>query len=158
MNNRRLSRIELSNSPIRARKYKDEFTSKQLELFLAIYFSMCLSPQPGVRDYFRTGSSQTPVGNSFIPSLMTYTLWVEMYRCLEIDSEKYLMDLENCCRTSWRLGTNLSLDESMIPHQGRKNPHHLFVPRKPHPHGLKLYTLADSSRFLFSQTSQLMLL
>jgi len=39
--------------------------------------------------------------------------------------------------------TDMCLDESMVPHQGMNNPHHMFIQRKPYPHGLKYYTIAD---------------
>lgn len=41
------------------------------------------------------------------------------------------------------------VDESLVAHKGRKNPHHVFIMRKPHPHGLKVWSLVDYSGFFY---------
>ena len=45
------------------------------------------------------------------------------------------------------------VDETLVPHKGRKNPHHVFIMRKPHPHGIKNWSLVDFSGYFvaFSQ-------
>ena len=45
------------------------------------------------------------------------------------------------------------VDETLVPHKGRKNPHHVFIMRNPHPHGIKNWSLVDFSGYFvaFSQ-------
>lgn len=42
------------------------------------------------------------------------------------------------------------IDETLVPHKGRKNPHHIFIICKPHPHGLKNWSLIDFSGYFVS--------
>ena len=39
------------------------------------------------------------------------------------------------------------VDESLVAHKGRNNPHHVFIMRKPKPHGLKNWSLVDYSGY-----------
>lgn len=49
-------------------------------------------------------------------------------------------------RKYWKLSDFLSLDEMMVSFKGR-NPLHRFIPRKPHPNGLKLHAVCDAVLF-----------
>ncbi len=49
----------------------------------------------------------------------------------------------------WIPATAAVVDESLVAHKGRKNPHHVFIMRKPHPHGLKVWSLVDHSGYFF---------
>jgi len=39
------------------------------------------------------------------------------------------------CEEYWIPGSRISIDESMIPCKNRKNPHHVYISRKPSPNG-----------------------
>ena len=41
------------------------------------------------------------------------------------------------------------VDESLVAHKGRKNPQHVFIMRKPHPHGLEIWSLVDYSGYFY---------
>src|SRR3990167_3912523 len=47
----------------------------------------------------------------------------------------------------WIPGSELSFDEMMVHFQG-DCPHHVFIKRKPHPHGMKLWSLVDLDKFV----------
>jgi hypothetical protein len=53
-------------------------------------------------------------------------------------------------QSRWVPGVNIAQDETMIPHKGHRNPHHMFIRGKPHPNGLKATTMADASRYMYS--------
>jgi hypothetical protein len=76
---------------------------------------------------------------------MSLTRFKEVLSSLDFSLPEFVELIRSRVQELWKPSTHLSLDESMAPFQGRMNPHHLFVPRKPHPHGLKFYTLADAS-------------
>lgn len=49
-------------------------------------------------------------------------------------------------RKYWQLSRYVSLDEMMVHFKGR-NPHHCYVPGKPHPNGTKLHAICDARYF-----------
>ena len=69
-------------------------------------------------------------------------------------SEAQTLELEKCINERmgelWVPSNYVVLDESMVAFKGRKNPHHVFIPRKPHPHGIKNWSVVDFSGYLLS--------
>lgn len=53
-------------------------------------------------------------------------------------------------REMWEPASVVVVDETLVPHKGRKNPHHVFIVRKPHPHGLKNWSVVDFSGYFYS--------
>eukprot|EP00734_Pompholyxophrys_sp_LG126_P000275 Pompholyxophrys_sp_v1_NODE_83_length_2221_cov_2.980157.p1 type:complete len:356 gc:universal NODE_83_length_2221_cov_2.980157:111-1178(+) len=131
-------------------RHNSEFTSTQLRLFLAIFLIMSLSPQPEIGHYFCQPSSNAFYGNMLISSLMSYYTWIELYQCISIQEDEMIALLNQKFQEMWIPGQITCLDESMCAHQGRKCPHHIFVPRKPHPHGMQFYSLADNLCYVFA--------
>ena len=64
-----------------------------------------------------------------------------MYASFYFD-EEFTIDFERIVNELitelWEPGSIAVVDESMGPYKGRGNPHHVFIIRKPHPHGLKV--------------------
>ena len=73
----------------------------------------------------------------------------EIWRCLNIDIDKWIGRMNQEFNKHKTITKIVCLDESMIPFKSRRNPHFIFVPRKPHPVGIKLFTAADSDTFIF---------
>lgn len=63
-----------------------------------------------------------------------------------IDLEK---DINEKMKQCWEPANIAVVDETLVPHKGRKNPHHVFIVRKPHPHGLKNWSVVDFSGYFF---------
>jgi Transposase IS4 len=71
-----------------------------------------------------------------------------LYRCLrctEAEVERIQDLLNRAVGDAWEFGNIFTVDESMNPYKGRNNPHHVFIPRKPHPNGTKSWVIADLS-------------
>jgi hypothetical protein len=50
----------------------------------------------------------------------------------------------------WTPANIAVVDETLVPFKGRNNPHHVFIMRKPNPHGLKNWSLVDYSGYFFA--------
>ena len=59
------------------------------------------------------------------------------------------LDINANMRHCWDPANIAVVDESLVPHKGRKNPHHVLIIQKPHPHGLKNWSLVDFSGYFF---------
>lgn len=58
-------------------------------------------------------------------------------------------DINGYMQEVWKAANIAVVDETLVPHKGRKNPHHVFIMRKPHPHGLKNWSVVDFSGYFF---------
>ena len=68
-------------------------------------------------------------------------MWLWHWKCLRIPEECLLeleADIEKHTPTIWKAANIAVIDESMNPHKGRKNPNHVYIPRKPKGNGLKV--------------------
>lgn len=77
-------------------------------------------------------------------------MFFEIYRCLDFDLSFISSHLKANCQRVWIPDSVIVVDESMVPTKSRKNPHHVYIARKPHPYGNKIWSLADKLGFLFS--------
>ena len=80
---------------------------------------------------------------------MTLERFKEIFRCLDMDVDEAVQLVNETSQELWNCSVFISSDESMVAHQGRNNPHHLFIKGKPHPNGVKFYTAADSFKYLW---------
>ena len=60
---------------------------------------------------------------------------------------KLELDINANMRRCWDPAKIAVVDGSLVPHKGRKNLHYVFIIQKPHPHGLKKWSLVDFSRY-----------
>jgi hypothetical protein len=77
-----------------------------------------------------------------VASLMSQNRFQLMYSCFIFDDPS-MKRFENIIgkkvREIWIPANFSCCDESLVPYKGRKsNPHHVFIMRKPHPHGVKV--------------------
>jgi hypothetical protein len=81
---------------------------------------------------------------------MPYYIWKEIMQCITGEIDKLAKLAEDTWKKYWIPFRNIAIDEMMIPFKGRCNPHHIFIPRKPHPNGIKVWGLADSKNFVYT--------
>jgi hypothetical protein len=63
----------------------------------------------------------------------------------------YVSKLENHCLSELYVSDwKLAADESMCPSKSSKNPHHMYVPNKPHPNGILFTSVADENLIMLS--------
>jgi len=98
---------------------------------------MGLNHQPALKDYWKKPNSQSPLGSMFFSVRMPYYRFLEMLRCLNFDIDWILTQLLMTCQTYWHPSQKVLLK----PCHDRKNPNHVFISRKPNPHGIKFWTL-----------------
>ena len=59
------------------------------------------------------------------------------------------LDINANMRHCWDPANIAVVDESLVPHKGRKKLCHVFIIQKPHLHGLKNWSLVDFSGYSF---------
>lgn len=57
---------------------------------------------------------------------------------------------ESLLRELYFPGWKLAVDETMCPTKSSKNPHHMYVPNKPHPNGILFTSVADENLLMLS--------
>jgi hypothetical protein len=129
------------------KKWKKPFTKEDFNKFLSCLFEMSNVKLSTVKDYFRTPSINEQ-GSFYFKRRLSYEKFIEMFNCLSGDVD-FLTDSSNVTfGCIYQASKEITIDESMVPDYSRRNPHHHFVKRKPHPHGPKFITAADSDSFL----------
>lgn len=88
--------------------------------------------------------------HTFPRRLMSRERFSLLYTCFVFEDEE-MRHLEDLLRDHlmkvWNSSNAICVDESIVPFKGRGNPHHVFIMRKPHPHGTKLWTSVDYSGY-----------
>ena len=79
--------------------------------------------------------------------LMPRSEWYTLNRVLNVDVAGLLQAGNRQWRSSWKPGTAVTGNETIVPHKGKRaGKLRQFVPRKPHSTGLKLYCMSDDVR------------
>jgi len=129
--------------------FKKPWVEDDFLRFLSVVLCMSSTQMNSFQDYFKAPHPNTPNGSHFVRARMCEYTFCEMFRCFSVDIDK-VIDMVNQNNVKiWSPSTYMTMDESMAPTKSRKNPHHVFIKRKPHPHGVKFVTLGDMNLFLF---------
>jgi hypothetical protein len=141
-----------SNNTDRNRKYylqrnEDGFSLDQIKKFFAIMIVIQLAPQPSYECYWML--NHPFYGSNWIRSKMSKALFLEILHSLSWELDSLFEFVNNLVASIWVPSSDISVDEMMIPFKG-SCPHHVFVARKPHPHGMKVWSVADSKKYLYN--------
>ena len=80
-------------------------------------------------------------------ALMPRSEWYTLNRVLNVDVAGLLQACNRQWSSSWKTGTAVTGDETIVPHKGKRaGKLRQFVPRKTHSTGLKLYCMSDAVR------------
>lgn len=78
---------------------------------------------------------------SAVQDILSRERFMELHASMRV-SEEFLIEIERrfCdhMRTIWKPANISVVDESICPFKGHSNPNHVFIPRKPHPNGIKV--------------------
>lgn len=120
-----------------ADRWRVPFTMQEFLAFLAILLMMGLNTQTPMSSYWMSiGDVTRGGGSAFIQARMSQDRWEEMFRCLDLrNDEEFFASSRERMRSIWNPSQDVSVDESIAPTQHRRNPHHVFIARKPHRHG-----------------------
>ena len=84
--------------------------------------------------------------NPFMAQLLSRKQYYVLRRNIRPDVVELLEECNGQWAGAWRLGGAACGDESVVPHKGiRAGPLRMFIARKPHSTGIKLYCLADAT-------------
>lgn len=115
--------------------------------FLAILLYAGQHKSPTWHSYWDTGSQPDSPIHRFPSSVMARDRFFEMLACFTFtDAQLKELEpiLEQHLRAIWEPANAAVVDESVVAHKGRANPHHVFIMRKPKPHGIKVRTCVFS--------------
>jgi hypothetical protein len=87
-----------------------------------------------------------PIGaNPYLAGLMGQVQFRRVMRHMNFPVDQAIADLSVAFKAAWEASGFLSGDETIVPHRGRKSVAiRVYVPRKPHPTGIKLFLVADA--------------
>ena len=84
--------------------------------------------------------------NPLMAQLLSRKQYYVLRRNIRPDVVELLEECNGQWARAWRLGGAACGDESVVPHKGiRASPLRMFIARKPHSTGIKLYCLADAT-------------
>jgi hypothetical protein len=134
-------------SPARSHHKAINFTFSSLLSFLAISLIMGFAPLASEADYWKKGDDVW--GNKFIRNVMSREEYHEMKKALRVNVEELIDHLNTKYNQYWDPFDDTSIDESLIPTKARCQ-HRVVIRRKPHPVGVKLWSLVDAAQFLYA--------
>lgn len=129
-------------------RYKNEFTKQDIRSFLSCFLIMGVVKLPKVDDYWNTPSLNGIGMGSYFQHRIKKHKFLEIYRCLDCDVDKFQTILCETFPKVWKLGKVISQDESMMRITARGNLYHINMPKKPIRNGNKFYTSANSLSFI----------
>jgi hypothetical protein len=130
--------------------FSSPFTIQNLNDFIAVLLCASVNRKNQVRDHWSGINVNSTDGTIFIKSRMHFSFFKEMFACFTVDADDLQGLFNNKMKSVYTCSVLICLDESMVPFKGVLiNPHHIVVPGKPHPNGIKIYTFADKNNFLF---------
>lgn len=137
--------IQENVGPAKFKKSKTyPITSDHFWAWLSIWIEMGLAKQPNIRAYW----SESNRGNVIIKQRMSYTLWHTIWKALwHIPDDVFYhleSELQENFRKYWIPAGDVSIDETLVRHKGRRCGHLVYDKSKPAKHGIKYYMMVDS--------------
>jgi hypothetical protein len=130
--------------------FSEDFKTNDFNEFLAVLLCASVNRKNDIKDHWSKIDINSPDGTLFIKSRMSFKRFNELFQCFTMDAEELQDMINNKMKEIYKPSILVQLDESMCPFKGENvNPHHIVVPGKPHPNGIKLYSYADQFYFLF---------
>lgn len=136
--------------------YRD-VTREELLVFVSLNIAMTLNPKKQQRLHWSTEKRGAINGGAF-GEFMSLTRYLDIKSFFHVNNNDDPTDgndplhklrpvldtLGGTFRSSYTLGQSISIDEAMIPYKGSRNPVRIYMPKKPHKWGAKLWTICDS--------------
>ena len=89
--------------------------------------------------------------NTFVQKLLSRDRFKVIYRAFRFSDDQLQQmeeEMQEHLQALWIPATAVVVDETIVATKSTKNPHHVFILRKPHPHGIKVWLLVDLSGFV----------
>lgn len=88
------------------------------------------------------------LGSDFVASVLTKSKFDHIMNCLDFDIDFLQDSFNESLQGIYQPTCILSADETMTPSKSRNNPHHMFIPGKPHPNGTLFTSVADENHLI----------
>jgi len=85
--------------------------------------------------------------------LLSRERFLLIYHSFRFTDEQLLLiepGMQELIESLWIPATCVVVDETMVATKSRRNPHHVFIMRKPHPHGIKVWSMVDMSGYVLA--------
>lgn len=109
---------------------------------------MSFSNYKTIRAHWKINDST--VGRAIsVRSLFSQDGFQELFRSFSFSWKSGAARLSTNFKKYWVPYTNIPIDESLVPTKTR-SPLHVYIPRKPHPNGIKLWSVCDEATYFFA--------
>jgi hypothetical protein len=125
----------------------DPISVAEFLVYVAIWFIMCLFPQPRLRDHWKKSNRKEVFGTEFIRNRMGRNRWMDIHRFLSVDIPSLTKQLFANVHRLWVPFPKTCVDEHLSPFKGRYK-FRVRIPTKPKSTGIRLDALADE-KFMF---------
>lgn len=125
--------------------FTTKITLNELKAWLALMWRCSLDTP---NSFARLWAQGEGVQYLFATRLFSRERAAEIYRAFKFSHEEVLeiqTELNDATRRNWLAATVAVVDESMAPTKIHKNPHHVFIARKPKSNGIKIWMTVDFS-------------
>ncbi len=130
--------------------YSSPITKIEVKKLMSLHLYSAKVQLPSLRSFWTRTEEHS---YTFIQRLFSRDRAQLLYHCFRFTEDEVLQieDIMNKqMEMMWVPATAAVVDETLVAHKGRKNPHHVFIMRKPHPHGIKVWSLVDYSGYFYS--------
>lgn len=127
--------------------FSKSFSRMDIERFLACFFRICTLNAHDIAEYWQAPSSKDCGHEPWFALRMSRRLYEEMFQCLDPDIDAWIEKMNEQFCVNKDPSHYVCIDETMAPYRVRHNPHFMFIPRKPHPYGIKFEMLADDDTY-----------
>lgn len=127
---------------------EENISLNDVNLMLASLLVMGLNVQPQIADYFAQSETKGIFGCNWLIERFTQKKWSALHAHIHFKHKELISKLRTNFQDNWNLYRELVVDEMIIPFTGKWK-HIQHVRNKPHNTGLKIYCLADYSRYLW---------
>ena len=134
------------------RKYdailETQISKKYLEKWISIIIAMGIRIYKSREDYFDWNSEHE--GSDFVYSVMSPKLFDHISNNIDFDIDYVQNCFNESLQSIYKPQSILSADETMAPSKSKNNPHHMFLPMKPHPNGTLFTSVADQKKMILA--------
>ncbi|KAL9646704.1 hypothetical protein ABK040_001127 [Willaertia magna] len=131
------------------KKFRVPWEEKDLEKFLGCLLTISSFNLNSISSYWKKLTTFNIGCSKYFRGRLSKYMFQEMWRCINFNNDDLFKLIRDSINSNYKPTKVVCVDESMVPHKGHWNPHHVFIKRKPHPNGIQIKCIADQQYYIF---------